>query len=218
MTEKDIVEIIGDGDLKAIRLNTGKVIGCQILIIGKGISPNIDFLKESEIKLNKGILVDEFLKTNIPNIYAAGDVAESYDLLHKQRRLNPLWPYAIKEGKVAGLNILGAGQRYEGALGMNAVEFFDLPVISMGITQAKTEEYEELLYTVPEKGIYKKVVLRDKKIVGMIFLGEIKNSGLILRLIKEEADVSKIKSELLSNSLNYLHIKDLVSEKEEVFF
>jgi len=99
MTGCDITEILGNGDLKAVRLDSGKVIACSILVVGKGVNPNTALVKDTEIKTDKGILVDEYMRTNIPNIFAAGDVVETFDIAYKNRAVNALWPNAIEQGR-----------------------------------------------------------------------------------------------------------------------
>ena len=217
MTGRDIVEILGNGDLKAVKLDTGKVIACSILIIGKGVSPNIDLIKDTQIKIDKGILTDEYMKTNVPNIFAAGDVAETFDLAYKNRSVNALWPNAVQQGRVAGLNMLGKNFKYDGSMVMNSIEFFNLPVISMGITRPKTPGLEELILFDGKRDIYKKFVLDNNHLVGMIAVGNVSNCGIFLKLIKEGIDISSIKDELLSPTFSYARVLDLFKQKDEVF-
>jgi NAD(P)H-nitrite reductase large subunit len=215
MTGLDVTEILGNGDVKAVKFDTGKVIGCEIVIVGKGVKPNIDLILDTEIKLNEGILVDEYMKTNLPNIYAAGDVCEAFDFNLGQPVVNALWPHAVEQGKLAGINMAGSKVKYEGSVGMNSVEFFNLPVISMGITRAKKESgFEEMIKLDPKEEVYKKVVLKENRIVGMIFVGKIEQSGVILKLMKEKIDISNIKDELLDDSFNYARVIDLLREDE----
>jgi len=215
---QDASEVIGNGDLKAIKLESGKVIGCSLVIVGKGIKPNIDLVKDSEIKINEGIIVNDFLRTTVPNIYAAGDCAESFDLTLGAHTVNALWPIAVEQGKIAGLNMAGENIKYDGSLGMNSLEFFGLPVVSLGIYKVKAQEagYEELK-TIDEKlKLYKKIILKNNFVVGAVLVGNIKNAGIFLRLIKEKIDTSSFKERLLSENFGYPEIMDLV--KEEKFY
>lgn len=217
MTGRDIVEILGNGDLKAVRLDSGKVIACSILVIGKGVNPNIDLINDTQIKTDKGILVDEYMKTNIPNIFAAGDVAQSFDLAYKNSAVNALWPNAVQQGRIAGLNIIGENVKYDGSMAMNSIEFFNLPAISMGITRPKSSGLEELILFDEKRNIYKKFVLDKNHLVGMIAVGDIRNCGVFLRLIKEGVDLSSIKNELISQAFSYARVLDLVKQKDEVY-
>lgn len=217
LTGRDIVEILGNGDLKAVKLDTGKVIACSILIVGKGVSPNIDLIKDTEINTEEGILVEKYMRTNIPNIFAAGDVAQSFDLAYRSSAVNALWPNAVQQGRVAGLNIAGQNVEYEGSMAMNSIEFFDLPAISMGITRSKGLEFEEIEFCDEKREIYKKFVLKENRLAGMIAIGDVRNCGIFLRLIKEGADLSSIKSELVQETFNYARVLDLVKQKDEVY-
>jgi len=217
MTGRDIVEILGNGDLKAIKLDTGKVIACSILVIGKGVSPNTDLIKETRINTDKGILVDKYMKTNVPNIFAAGDVAQNFDLAYKNSAVNALWPNAVEQGRVAGFNMAGQDIEYGGSMSMNSIEFFGLCAISIGIIRPKSPEFEEIVFLDEKRDIYKKFVLKGNRLAGMIAVGDIRNCGVFLRLIKEETDISSIKDELSSETFNYAKILDLLKQKDEVY-
>ena len=217
MTARDIVEILGNGDLKAVRLDSGKVIACSILVVGKGVNPNTDLIKDTQLNLDKGILVDQYMKSSIPNIFAAGDVAQTFDLVYKNSVVNALWPNAIEQGRISGLNMIGENLKYDGSMTMNSIGFFDLPAISMGITRPKNPELEELVLFDQKRNIYKKFVLDKNHLVGMIAIGDISNCGVFLRLIKERTDITLIKNELVSQTFNYAKVLDLVKQKDEVF-
>lgn len=217
MTGRDIVEILGNGDLKAIRLDTGKVIACSILIIGKGVSPNTDLIKETRIDADKGILVDKYMKTNVPNIFAAGDVAQAFDLVYKNSAVNALWPNAVEQGRIAGFNMAGQDIEYGGSMSMNSIEFFNLSAISMGITRPGGPEFEEIEFCDEKIGIYKKFVLKGNRLAGMIAVGDVKNCGVFLNLIKEGTDISSIKRELTSETFSYAKVLDLLKHKDEIY-
>jgi len=219
LTGQDVAEIIGNGDIKAVKLDSGKAFGCSLVIVGKGVQPNMDLIKDTEIEVNEGIIANNLLQTNIPNIYTAGDVCESFDLTLNQHAINALWPVAVEQGKIAGANMAESILRYDGSLGMNSIDFFGLPVISLGIYKVKEEDpsFEELKILEPKANRYKKLVLKNNVLVGAVLVGEIKNSGIILRLIREQIDVSSIKDRLLQENFGYPDILDLVKEKERLY-
>ncbi|MFC1592607.1 NAD(P)/FAD-dependent oxidoreductase [Candidatus Omnitrophota bacterium] len=217
ITGRDIVEILGNGDLKGVKLDTGKVIACSILVVGKGVIPNISLIKDSSINTDKGILVDEHMNTNIPNIFAAGDVVQSFDLAYKNKALNALWPNAIEQGRTAGLNIAGQDIKYQGSMAMNSIEFFGLPAVSLGITRPRQPGLEEIVFLDEKREIYKKFVLNNNRIVGMVAVGDIRNCGVFLKLIKEGIDVASVKDELASENFSYAGVLDLINQKDEVY-
>jgi NAD(P)H-nitrite reductase large subunit len=214
----DVAEIIGNGDIKAIKLDSGKVIGCSVVVVGKGVKPNIDLIQDTSIEVNEGIRVNDYLQTNIPNIYAAGDVCESFDLTLNAQAVNALWPVAVEQGKFAGFNMVGENLKYDGSMGMNSIEFFGLPVVSLGIYKIKEENgFKEITDSDPKSNCYKKLILKDNRLLGAILVGEIKNSGLFLRLIREKIDLTSIKDILLKTTFSYADIMDLVKEKERIY-
>ena len=214
----DAAEIIGNGDIKAIKLDSGKAIGCSVVVVGKGVKPNIDLIQDTSIEVNEGIRVNDYLQTNIPNIYAAGDVCESFDLTLNAQAVNALWPVAIEQGKFAGFNMVGENLKYDGSMGMNSIEFFGLPVVSLGIYKIKEENgFKEIIDSDPKSNCYKKLILKDNRLLGTILVGEIKNSGLFLRLIREKIDLTSIKDILLKTTFSYADIMDLVKEKEKIY-
>lgn len=211
-------EIIGNGDIKAIKLDSGKVIGCSMVIVGKGVKPNIDLIKDSNIEINAGIRVNEYMQTNIPNIYAAGDVCESFDLTLGAATINALWPVAVEQGRIAGLNMIEEKVKYDGSMGMNSIEFFGLPIVSLGIYRIKENSgYEEMKKDDSKSNLYKKLVVKDNRLLGAVLVGDIRNSGLYLRLIKEKIELSSIRNRLLDDTFSYADIIDLVKEKEKIY-
>ncbi|MBU0709794.1 MAG: FAD-dependent oxidoreductase [Candidatus Omnitrophica bacterium] len=216
---QNVQEIIGNGDIKAVKLDSGKAIGCSLVIVGKGVSPNIGLIKDTQIKINRGVITGELLDTNIPNIYAAGDVSESFDIALGRHAVNALWPVAVEQGKTAGLNMAGEKTNYQGSVGMNSIEFFGLPIISLGIYKAGKEELslEELKLSQARSNNYKKLLLRNNVIIGAILIGNIKNSGIFLRLIRERTDISTIKDKLLQEDFAYPDILDLIKEEERIY-
>jgi len=216
---QDVVEIIGNGDIKAVKLDSNKVLGCSMVIVGKGVQPNIQLAQETDIKIDEGIITDNLLRTSCPNIYAAGDVAESFDVTAGKPAVNALWPIAVEQGKIAGANMAGDKLNYEGSVGMNTIEFFGLAAVSLGIYKIKDGEagYEELKFLDSKSGIYKKLILKDNILVGAILAGDIKNSGVFLRLIRERVNASSLKEKLLAENFAYPDIMGLVKEKEKLY-
>ncbi len=217
---QDVQEVIGEGsEVRAVKLDSGKIFGCSMVIVGKGVQPNIGLVKDSQIKFNEGIIAQAKLETNIPNVYTAGDVCESLDLTLGKHAINALWPVAVRQGKIAGLNMTGENVVYEGSLGMNSIEFFSLPVISLGVYRLKDANaaVEELKLANTKENLYKKFVIRDNVLIGALLVGNIRNSGVFLKLIREKINISTIKDKLLSDNFGYPDIIKLVKERENVY-
>jgi len=218
MTGVEAKEIIGGKTVEGIVLDNGERLNCQLVIIGKGVKANTQLATSCGLKVEYGIVVDEFLRTSDENIFAAGDCAETFDVARGERRINALWPCAVEQGEVAALNMLGKKQIYDGSLSMNSVDFFGLACISMGITKVKKEEKDyEIISKEAEGKYYKKFILKENRIVGMVLVGDIKPAGIVCALIKNKVDISSIKHLLLEEAFNYAKIMPLVKEFQERF-
>jgi len=211
---EDAVEVIGNGDIKAVKLESGKALGCSLIVVGKGVSPNIDLIKETKIKFNEGIVSDKSMQSNIPNIYTAGDVCETLDITTNEYSINALWPVAVEQGRIAGSNMSGERLEYDGSIGMNSIEFFGLAAVSLGVYKAKQGDTycEELKIMDAKNNLYKKLILKNDFLIGAILTGDIKNSGVLLRIIREKINVAPFKDKLLQENFGYPDIKDFVSE------
>lgn len=215
MTGVAATEVTGNGAVKGLLLDNGSKLDCELVIIGKGVSPNMELIKDTEVKTHWGILTDETQKTTAQDIYAAGDVAETFDFTQQSTDTNAIWPAACWQGKIAGLNMAGKKAVYEGSMAMNSVEFFGMPTISMGITKPKTEEFQQLARK--EKESYRKIVLKDNRIVGVVMVGKIDNAGVIGLLMRKKIDVSGLKDLLLDDNFDFAKVMPLIKENKESF-
>jgi NAD(P)H-nitrite reductase large subunit len=193
------------GKISRIFLRSGKELATSLLIIAVGVRPNIELMKGTPIKVDKGIVVDRFLRTNIEDVYAAGDCAQGIDFLSKTNAVIAIWPVAARQGRTAGLNMSGIPTEYSGLFAMNSVQIIDIPTISFGITNPPKEEgYEVLTKQDKTKGTYKKIVLKDSRVVGIILLNNIERAGVYGMLIREEIEVKDFKDQLLRDDFGFL--------------
>lgn len=208
-TEASTEEILddGQGNVRGIRLKGGREIEGDIVVIAIGVVPNASFAKKAGIEMNRGILVDDHMETNIKGIYAAGDVAEAKQFLYEQKMLLPIWPDAYKQGRVAGYNMIGIERVYDGGLAMNSIELFGVSTISAGAHTPQNPEGYEFLIDVDEKRYrYRKITLKDNKVVGFIFVGDIDRAGIFVGLIKDKVDVSSFKDKLLKKDFGFIDL------------
>ncbi|MEM4734029.1 MAG: FAD-dependent oxidoreductase [Candidatus Bathyarchaeia archaeon] len=182
-------------------LTNGNQIQCDLVIIAIGVVPRTELVSGTDVKTNRGILVDSFMRTSVPDVYASGDVAEAYDFISGENRLLPLWPLAQLEGRVAGYNMAGKKVEYPGGTAMSALKYFGIRIISIGLVNPKNAEgYEILTRHEPEKRLYKKIVLKDDVIVGILLLNDIERAGVLFNLMKNGVNVKKFKQALLSEN------------------
>lgn len=219
ITGHTIKEIIGKQEkgssVSGVILDTGEVILCNLVVIAIGVAPRTELVTEKGMGINRGIAVDRHMHTNLPNVYACGDVAEAYDLVHQTNRLTPIWPNACLGGRVAGFNMAGVEKKYPGGTAMNALKSFGLAIVSAGLVNPQDGNgYQVLTRSKPEKGIYQKIILKDDLIVGMIQVGEIETSGVIYGLMKDRVNVSRFKDTLLCPDFGLIYFpKELRKER-----
>ena len=183
----------------SVLLDNGRTVSSDFLVLGIGTRPAIDFIKESGIAYSKGILVDDFMRTNYPDIYAAGDVAEAKDFFGAEKILNQLLPDAVEQGKIAGLNMLGEELRYEGGISMTTFNFFDSTAFSMGIIHEQPNKHVTYRETSLEKRDYKKLVFDGDRLVGAIFLNKNVSISLLVNYVKKKIDYPLRKEEIDSD-------------------
>lgn len=205
-------KFFGAKELKGVILEDGSEISCDMVVFAVGTRPNIDIVEKNGIITNRGIVVDEYMRTNIDSIYAAGDVAETMDAVTKTQRLSPIWPNAVIQGKYAGWNMAGLSKPFIEQVSMqNTSEFREVPFISVGLVNPPDiENYEILIRYDKYNGTYRKLVLKDDVPVGMIFLGDISNAGVAAGFIRIGKNASQFKDYLLSE--RYSYARQLVDE------
>jgi NAD(P)H-nitrite reductase large subunit len=204
-----VTRIGGDrsGKVKEVILQGRVKVPCQVIIGAIGVLPNLDWVKGTEIRSDRGILVDEHLKTSVGNVFAAGDCCQTRDFFGGAPRVVPIWPSAVRQGKVAGFNMAGGKKEYEGPLVMNSVELCGIPTISVGLTDpSEGNGYETLESLHEKKGTYKKLVLRDDRIVGALFVGDISRAGVYTGLIREAMKIGDLRDHLLKESFGLIHL------------
>ncbi len=205
MTGTDVLEVMHKGsEVIGVQTDQGRSLDCEILVVAKSVRANTDFIGHTDIRTRWGIETDSFMQTNHENIFAAGEVAETFDITTEEFTVNALWTCAVQQGRVAGENMAGKKRQYAGSVGMNSLNFWGIPLISFGTTTPKDESrYEMVSQCRPERNIYKKVVIENKRIKGLILVGEIANAGVLFSLIQNKIDVSSFKDDLLNDQFNF---------------
>jgi len=183
-----------------VELRDGTRIPCGLVIVSVGVRANSQFAKDAGIQVNRGIVVDDRMRTSAPDVYAAGDVAEGKDMLLGMLRGLPLWPVAYRMGKAAGYNMAGVEYTYNGGFAMNSVSIFGLPIISMGITTPSGGDgFRVLIRADMDKKIYRKLVLRENRLVGVVFINSVDRAGIANGFIRDGTDVSDIAEKMLDD-------------------
>ncbi|MGQ9478008.1 MAG: NAD(P)/FAD-dependent oxidoreductase [Candidatus Bipolaricaulia bacterium] len=195
VTEAECASILEGA--RGVALVDGRLIEGDFVLVAAGIEPNCALAGEAGLKVNKGIIVDEHLRTSAPGVYAAGDAAEF------QGKVYGIIPAAIDQAKVAALNIIGKEATYRGTIPSNTLKVSGLDLFSAGEVDPKGDGYEELRLLDTDRGVYKKLVFRGGRLVGAILLGTKKNAVHFARLIATSRDLSGYKEELLADDFDF---------------
>ncbi|WP_290597817.1 MULTISPECIES: NAD(P)/FAD-dependent oxidoreductase [unclassified Archaeoglobus] len=202
-----IAKVVGDERVEKVVLRDGRELETDMLIVAVGVVPNVEIVKDTPIKVNRGIVVNRKMETSVKDVYACGDCAEIYDFIFGANRVLPLWPTAYTGGRIAGFNMLGEEREYTLATSMNAMHFFDYYIINAGLNVPNDSEEFEVIYK-QEGDSYRKFALKDGRIAGFIIAGKMERAGIFLRLMEEEIDVSPFKDKLLKDDFGYIDIPE----------
>lgn len=206
VTEK--IEKMDDGSL-TIHLKDREAINADFMIVGTGVRSNIQFLEDAGITYERAILVDEYMKTNVENVFSAGDVAAGPTTFGDKHLTHALWPTAVEMGEVAGANMAGKKLAYRGSLNMNVTQMYDVTVASMGLFNDDHIDESYVFETGKYNG-YMKVCYKNDLVVGACLVGDSEAVKLFgkLRTIIRKGIKADCKPEKLENFLDIKIFKD----------
>jgi NAD(P)H-nitrite reductase large subunit len=185
--------IVGNGQAKGVQLESGEVLQADLLIAATGIKPNLKLLEGSGIVHKWGISVDEHLRTSAMDVFAAGDAVETADRMTGETYVHAIFPNAIEQGRVVGLNLAGIEATYEGADRMNSLKHLGLPIIAVGLKSG-----DEILQT-RQNGHMRTIYLQDNRVVGFQLIGDIKAAGVLRALMIRGESALPFKDKLLNS-------------------
>jgi nitrite reductase (NADH) large subunit len=192
-------EIFGDGGVRGLRFESGEA-EADAVIVAAGIKPSLELAKGAGLVRGRGIAVDDRMRTSAPGIFAAGDAAEH------QGRVYGSIPAAFEQARVAAYNILGQDKPYGGTTSSNTLRVAGMFLTSAGEIDAAGPGFESVVRSVPEAGLYKKIVLQEGRIVGAIWMGTKTGASEISRLVDLKKDVESRKRDLLEDSFDFSEI------------
>jgi nitrite reductase (NADH) large subunit len=195
-------EILGKEAVEGVSLDNGKEIPGELALISAGVRPNIQLAAEAGLKVNRGIIVDEYLRTSAEDVYACGDVVEF------QGQVYGIIPPAVEQANIASANMLeGEKNVYKGTIHTTSLKVSGISLTSMGLVNPEGSQYEEIRKVDRQEGVYKKIVLDRGRIVGNILLGDRKGTSALKKLMEREIDVTKFKNNLLEDNFDYRQMK-----------
>lgn len=193
-------KIVGDEHVRGLRFESGDEVEANLIIVAAGIRPELELAKQAGLAVNRGIFVDDRLRTSRPEIFAAGDAAEH------RGRIYGIIPASFEQARAAAYNMLGQDMPYTGTVPSNTLKVAGIYVTSVGEIDAQGHGYEALVRAVPEEGLYKKIVLQEGRLVGAIWMGTMKGASEVSRLVALKKDVESRKEDLLEDTFDFAEI------------
>ncbi|MEH7353849.1 nitrite reductase large subunit NirB [Neobacillus drentensis] len=186
LMEKETVEILGDERVTGLRFKDGSEIEADLLVMAIGIKPNIAVAKSSGIYVNRGIVVNDFMETSVPHVYAVGECAEHREIVYGL--VAPLY----EQGKVLAERICGIeAQPYEGSVTGTQLKVAGVDLFSAGEIFEDGSTKSIMIFNEYD-GIYKRVLTRNNLIVGIVLYGDTKDSTKLFRMLMKKEDISGV--------------------------
>lgn len=189
----EIERFLGTGSVEGIRLKGGRTITCQALVIAIGVVPNIELARAAGLECKRGVVVDEYLKTSDPNIYAIGEIAEFQGFLYG------ITAAAEQQAEIVACHLCGDIARYyKGSLLMNILKMHGTDLCSLGTVETPDHpDYEEVVFIDKAKRYYKKCVIHNDRLIGAILIGDRTEFQEFRELIQNKTELSEKRLALL---------------------
>jgi len=177
------VEAIQGGDLAtAVRLDNGVDLFADLVVIAVGVQADTHLAVLAGCEVDRGVVVDDRLATTVDDIYAAGDAARHEGIVYG------LWPAAVEQGRLAGVNAAGVFETYAGTVPATLLKVVETPAFSVGVIGAETAADRELV--LETERFYKKLTVRDGVLIGAVLMGETSESGALAEAVADRLDLS----------------------------
>lgn len=197
LEKKGVRFLLGDSAAKfgknVAYTKNGKEVSFDILVVAVGVRPNTELVKDAGGEVARGIVTDDGQRTSIPDVFAAGDNCESFDISSGTRRILALLPNAALQGECAGVNMAGGDAHFTNAVPMNAIGFFGSHIATAGVYEGECSEDIS-----PDH--YKKLFYKDNELKGYILIGCIERAGIYTSLIRNKTPLSEVDFKLLEKS------------------
>jgi nitrite reductase (NADH) large subunit len=185
-------EVMGIDKAEGLKLSDGREVPADLVVVAIGIRPNVDLAKASGLEVNRGIVVGDDMRCSDPAIYSVGECVE-----HRGQVFGlvaPLW----EQAKVCAASLAGRDDAHYVTPPLSTrLKITGIDVFSAGQLSAQDEGDEELVYRDSAKGIYKKLVLRDDKLVGAVMYGDVADGSWYFQMMREKADVAPMRDRMI---------------------
>ena len=189
-------QIMGGPKVEGLVLEGGTCIHCDMILISAGVRPNLELAQRLGLEIDKGVIVNDRMETKIASIYAAGD------LVQHRGRFYGIWPAAERQGEVAGINMAGGEELYEGTVMSNRLKVVGIDLVSSGEIDVE-DQFQSLVKKDEKEYIYRKLIFKDGVIIGCILLGDVRGNREILNAIGGKKDVAYLKGKIFERDFDF---------------
>lgn len=194
LEENSITFMLGDSAVRfeknAAFMKSGDIVDFDVLVLAVGVRPNTSLISDIGGDVNRGIIVNEFMETSLPCIFAAGDCTEGEDISSGQKKVLALMPNAYMQGHAAGVNMAGGRESFDKAIPMNSIGFFGLHAMTAG-------SYEGECFEQRTDGKLKRLFTQDGHLKGFMLIGQTERAGIYTSLIREKTPLDTVDLETL---------------------
>lgn len=206
LTGRNVATVEGDrdGGVKAVVLDDGETVRATLVVVGKGVRPNLSLAAGAGLKCGRGILVSPRLETEAPGVYAAGDVAETP--VGGRTVVNTMWPNAVAQGRTAGHNMAGAAEDSPVSIRSNAGTFFGLTLATVGQTETRPGQIELVRGdgSAAAGGHYEKVILDERgALAGAVLVGRVDSVGFLRWCLSRGVPMDRVRPHLIEPGFRY---------------
>lgn len=201
--EKNGIKLMLSNSVKSFNKNTavmanGEIVNFDVLVTAVGVRAETKLAKDTGAETDRGIIVDDSMKTGVENIYAAGDCTQGTDISCCQKRVLALLPNAYLQGECAGKNMAGEEKYFNKAIPMNSIGFFGLHIMTAGSYFTEADGAE--IYEKKTENSYKKLFIKDGVLTGFIIVGSTERVGIYTSLIREKTPLDTVNFDLLKET------------------
>jgi nitrite reductase (NADH) large subunit len=184
-TGRTIEEVVGEQKVEGVILDDGQHLSADLVIASCGVRPRVEVARASQIPINKGILVNDTLATQVPGVYAIGECAEHQGMLYGL--VAPAW----EQAEVLSNLLSGAApkSRYRGSKLYSRLKVAGVEVASMGTTEPKLDSDEVIQIVEERRQAYRKLIIRDQKLIGAMFVGEVRAAATLIGVFDRNDDL-----------------------------
>jgi nitrite reductase (NADH) large subunit len=192
MLPQQTAALFGNGRVNGLRFASGEELEAELVVVAAGIRPNAEVGRKAGLEVKRGIVVNDYMETSAPNIYAVGECTE-----HRGQTFGLVAPL-FEQGRVLASTITGGkGQSFTGASPAAKLKIMGVDIYSAGSIDETAPGVETVRYEDPAQGVYKKLFLKDNQLTGMILVGDVEDEQIYMDWMRKGTDLSALRRQIL---------------------